>query len=138
MTELEKLEKAVLMLEEQVATNKSMSESYQKELELAKKQLTDFDKPEITSQQVDAIHNAIENAVNDFNFEDTDNYNIEYELDYDGRVNASSLEFQSSYELVELIVDKVSNLFKEADCPEDKEAEELSDELNKKHGYETN
>ena len=81
MTELEKLEKAVLMLEEQVATNKSMSESYQKELELAKKQLTDFDKPEITSQQVDAIHNAIENAVNDFNFEDADNYEKEYEIE---------------------------------------------------------
>ena len=42
MTELQKLEKAVLLLEEQVATNKSMSESYLKELELAKKQLREF------------------------------------------------------------------------------------------------
>ena len=113
MTELEKLEKAVLMLEEQVATNKSMSESYQKELELAKKQLTDFDKPEITSQQVDAIHNAIENAVNDFNFEDADNYEKEYEIDYDGRINLSYINVKCTYELVENIVIKVCNLFKE-------------------------
>ena len=40
--------------------------------------------------------------------------------------------------LVELIVEKVSRIFTEAECPEDKEAEELSDELNKTHGYEIN
>ena len=113
MTELEKLEKAVLMLEEQVATNKSMSESYQKELELAKKQLTDFDKPEITLQQIDAIHNAVENAVNDYDFENADNYDKEFELDYDGRVNLSSININCTYELVENIVIKVCNLFKE-------------------------
>ena len=111
---------------------------YQNQIAKLEKQIEDINKPELTPMQLDNIHEAIENVVNDFNFEDTDNYNIEYELDYDGRVNASSLEFQSSYELVEMIVDKVHNLFKEADCPEDKEAEELSDELNKKHGYETN
>ena len=90
--------------------------------------------------QLDDIHNAIENAVNDFNFEDSDNYNIEYELDYDSRVNAQSLEFQNSHELVEKIVEKVTRLFKETECPtdeenarDDKEAEELADnsQLNK-------
>jgi len=111
---------------------------YQNQIAKLEKQIEDINKPELTPMQLDNIHEAIENVVNDFNFEDTDNYNIEYELDYDGRVNASSLEFQSSYELVELIVDKVSNLFKEADCPtdeenarDDKEAEELSDQINK-------
>ena len=92
---------------------------YQNQIAELEKQIEDINKPELTPQQLDNIHEAIENVVNDFNFEDTDNYNIEYELDYDGRVNASSLEFQSSYELVELIVGKVSNLFKEADCPEE-------------------
>ena len=113
MTELEKLEKAVLLLEEQVATNKEMSENYQKELEEAKKELKDFDKPEITSQQIDAIHNAIENAVNDYDFENVDNYDKEFELDYDGRVNLSNININCTYELVENIVIKVCNLFKE-------------------------
>ena len=92
---------------------------YQNQIAKLEKQIEDINKPELTPMQLDNIHEAIENVVNDFNFEDTDNYNIEYELDYDGRVNASSLEFQSSYELVEMIVEKVHNLFKEADCPED-------------------
>ena len=92
---------------------------YQNQIAKLEKQIEDINKPELTPQQLDNIHEVVENVVNDFNFEDTGNYNIEYELDYDGRVNASSLEFQSSYELVELIVGKVSNLFKEADCPEE-------------------
>ena len=113
MTKLQKLEKAVLLLEEQVATNKEMSENYQKELEEAKKKLKDFDKPEITPQQIDAIHNAVENAVNDYDFENADNYDKEFELDYDGRVNLSSININCTYELVEDIVTKVCNLFKE-------------------------
>ena len=92
---------------------------YQNQIAELEKQIEDINKPELTPMQLDAIQEAVENTVNDFDFEDTDNYNIEYELDYDGRVNASSLEFQSSYELVEKIVDKVHNLFKETDCPED-------------------
>ena len=92
---------------------------YQNQIAELEKQIEDINKPELTPMQLDNIHEAIENVVNDFNFEDTSNYNIEYELDYDGRVNAGSLEFQSSYELTENIVNKVCNLFKEADCPEE-------------------
>ena len=89
------------------------------QISLLEKQLEDINKPELTPAQLDLIQETVERAVNDFDFEDTDNYNIEYELDYDGRVNASSLEFQNEYELVENIVDKVCNRFKEVDCPED-------------------
>ena len=124
LTKIEGLEKAI-------AEHKDFTNTYESQLKTTKKQLEDYNKPELTPAQLDDIHEAVENAVNDFDFEDTDNYHIEYELDYDGRVNANSLEFQQTYELTEKIVDKLYNLFKEAECPEDKEAEELSDELNK-------
>ena len=113
-TKIEGLKKAI-------AEHKDFAGNYESDLAKCEQQLKDINKPELTPMQLDNIHEAIENVVNDFNFEDTGNYNIEYELDYDGRVNASSLEFQSSYELVEMIVDKVHNLFKEADCPTDKD-----------------
>jgi len=106
-------------LEKVIKEQQNSADTYKLQLEETKKQLVDYNKPELTSAQLDDIHEAIENTVNDFDFEDTGNYNIEYELDYDGRVNAGSLEFQSSYELTENIVDKVCNLFKEADCPEE-------------------
>ena len=100
-------------LEKVIKEQQDSADTYKLQLEETKRQLVDYNKPELTSAQLDDIHEAIENTVNDFDFEDTGNYNIEYELDYDGRVNANSLEFQSTYELVEVIVRRVHNLFKE-------------------------
>ena len=120
-TKIEGLEKAI-------AEHKDFMSNYEDTLKKTKQQLEDYNKPELTPTQLDDIQEAVENAVNDFDFEDTDNYNIEYELDYDGRVNAQSLEFQNSYDLTEMIVDKVCKLFKEADCPED---EPTNEDLNK-------
>ena len=108
-------------LEKVIKEQQDSADTYKLQLEETKKQLVDYNKPELTPVQLDDIHEAFENTVNDFDFEDTGNYNIEYELDYDGRVNASSLEFQSTYELVEQIVKRVHNLFKEAECPIDKD-----------------
>ena len=108
-------------LEKVIKEQQDSADTYKLQLEETKKQLVDYNKPELTPVQLDDIHEAIENTVNDFDFEDTGNYNIEYELDYDGRVNASSLEFQSTYELVEQIVKRVHNLFKEAECPTDED-----------------
>ena len=118
MTELENKMAALKLLQSE--TNDKVKD-YQQQIADLQKQIDDYNKPELTPAQLDDIHNAVENAVNDFDFEDTDNYHIEYELDYDGRVNANSLEFQNSYELTEKIVEKVFNLFKEAECPTDED-----------------
>jgi len=126
----EELEKQISLLQERVEANKVMNQGYERDLLKAKQDLEDLNKPELTPRQLDDIHNAVENAVNDFDFEDTDNYNIEYELDYDGRVNANSLEFQQTYELVEKIVDKLCKLFKEAECPETDECESIVTKAN--------
>jgi len=126
MTELENKMAALKLLQNE--TNDKVRD-YQQQIADLQKQIDDYNKPELTPSQLDDIHNAVENAVNDFDFEDTDNYHIEYELDYDGRVNANSIEFQHSYELTEKIVEKVCNLFKEADCPED---EPTTDQINNK------
>jgi Tfp pilus assembly pilus retraction ATPase PilT len=126
-TKIEGLKKAI-------AEHNDFAGNYASDLAKCEQELKDYNKPELTPSQLDDIHEAVENAVNDFNFEDTDNYNIEYGIDYDGKVNCESFEFQDSYELVEKIVTKVCNLFKEADSPtdeenarDDKEAEELAD-----------
>ena len=109
----EQLETNIAALELLVNETADKSIDFRAQLEQAKKQLEDINKPELTPMQFDSIQEVIENAVNDFDFEDTDNYHIEYELDYDSRVNAQSLELQSSSELIEKIVEKVAVLFKE-------------------------
>jgi len=115
MTKTEELEKAVLMLEEQVETNKSLGMCYLEDLTKAKKDLADVNKPELTPLQFDDIQEAIEYAVGDFDFSDHDNYDKDFELDYDGRVQLSNFDFINAQDLVEMIVEKVHKLFVEAD-----------------------
>ena len=111
-TKIEGLEKAI-------KEHKDFTGTYESQLKETQKQLEDYNKPELTQVQLDAIHNAIEKAVEKFDFTDTDNYEIDYSLDYDGRVQCESHEFNNSYNLVDEIVTEVCDLFKEADCPEE-------------------
>jgi hypothetical protein len=85
------------------------------ELKQTKQQLVDLHKPELTPQQLEAIECAVEQAVNEFDFTDTDNYEIDYSLDYDGRVQCESHEFINDSDLVEMIVNRVCKLFKEVE-----------------------
>ena len=113
MTKTEELEKAVLMLEEQVATNKTMSETYLKDLELAQKQLADVNKPELTPKQFDNLFEAVESGVSGYDFSDDNNFDKEFGIDYDGRVTLESFDINNAQDLVEAIADKVNKLFTE-------------------------
>ena len=105
-TKIEGLEKAV-------KEYKDSSETYMLELEKAQQELKDYNKPELTSSQMGDIEDAVSKGVEKFDFSDEGNYEKEFGIDYDGRVTLESLEFQNHYELASMIVEKVSELFKE-------------------------
>jgi len=113
MTKTEELEKAVLMLEEQVETNKSLGMNYLEDLTKAKKDLADVNKPELTPLQFDNLYEAVEKGVSGYDFSDSDNFDKEFGIDYDGRVTLESFDINNSQELVEAICDKVNKLFTE-------------------------
>jgi hypothetical protein len=106
-------------LEKVIKEQQDSADMYKLQLEETKKQLDDYNKPELTPQQIDAIHNAIEKAVEGFDFSNNGNYEFEFGMDYDGKVYVESVNLQCAYELTEKIVNNVCSLFKEADCPED-------------------
>ena len=110
----QELEQAIVMLEEQVVSNTSEMISVQADLKQATKDLADINKPVLTPLQLDNVQEAIESAVGNFDFDEADNYNKEFEIDYDGRVQLSHLEFENAQELIESIVEKVHKLFVEA------------------------
>ena len=109
------LEQAIVMHEEALESSKHSVIVDTQDLEQAKKDLASFNKPELTGSQLDDIQEAVESAVGNFDFDDADNYDKEFELDYDGRVQLSSLDFTNSQELIEAIVEKVQKLFVEID-----------------------
>ena len=106
LTKIEGLEKAI-------AEHKDFATNYEGKLNAAKQELVDLHKPELTISQAEAIERAVEQAVNTFDFSDTDNFEIDYSLDYDGRVQCESHEFINGDDLIMNIVDKVCRLFKE-------------------------
>jgi len=113
------LEQSVMMLEDALQTSKTNAKEYQEDLDLANKQLADINKPVLTGEQLDAINEAVEKAVGNFDFDDSENYHTEFELDYDAKVTISQFEFQSAQELIEAIVEKVQKLFVEAEAKSD-------------------
>ena len=113
------LEQAIVMHEEALASSKHSVIVDTQDLELAKKELANMNKPELTPLQFDDLQEAVEEAVGQFDFDDADNYNKEFELDYDGRVQLSTLEFENAGDLTEAIVEKITKLFTEAECPDE-------------------
>ena len=125
------------MSKEQLETNKAALElllnetndktvDYKAQLAQIEKDLADLGKLELTSVQLDDIYEAVDRAVCEYDFSDHDNYNIEYGIEYDGKVYAENIELQHNNDLIKAIVAKVSRIFTEMECPEDKEAEELN------------
>ena len=112
MTE-EQLKTNIAALELLVNETADKSTDFKAQLEKAKKDLVDLNKPELTGAQLDEIQCAVESGVENFDFSNNDNYSIDYGIDYDGKVYCESLELTDTYELVEMIVSKVHNLFKE-------------------------
>ena len=113
------LELKIVGLEKAIKEHNDFSTTYQNDLKSTQKQLDDYNKPELTPQQIDAIHNAVEKAVEGFDFSNNDNYEFEFGMEYDGKVYVESVNLQCAYELTEQVVNNVCSLFKEADCPED-------------------
>ena len=91
---------------------------YKAQIAKIEQELKDLGKPELISSQFDDIYEAIEVGVEAFDFSDTDNFDVEYGIDYDGRVNLETHEFRNSDDLVQMIVDKVSELFVETETEE--------------------
>ena len=115
MQELENKKAALELLQNE--TNEKLQD-YRQQISILQKQIDDYNKPALTPVQLDAIFEAVDKAVENFSFSDCDNYETEFSLDYDGRVQLESIDLQDTYQLVNTIAEKVQDLFKEVDCPE--------------------
>ena len=56
-------------------------------------------------------------AVGNFDFDDSDNFDTDFHIDYDNRIAIESMSFHNADELVREIYNNVSELF--AELPED-------------------
>lgn len=115
MNRKNELEQKIQMLEQKIVSNTSEMVSVQADLKIAQKQLEDINKPELTPLQFDKIQEAVEEGVGNFSFDEQDNYDKEFGMEYDGKVYLESIDLTCSHELVEKIVEEVYKLFTEAE-----------------------
>ena len=109
------LELKIEGLKKAIAEHKDFSATYQSDLKEAEQELKDIDKPVLTPSQLDDIYEAVEKGVSEFDFSDTDNFDKEFSIDYNDKVCLDNFDFTNTTDLVEMIVEKVSKLFVEAE-----------------------
>ena len=114
MTKLElevKLEALQKMLEEKA----NEQTTYQNQINELQRKLDDLNKPKLTAKQFDEVSDVIETAIGNFEFDNEDNYSIDFGLDYDGRVHCESFSFDNAYDLHSEIYGAVERLFAEVE-----------------------
>ena len=119
----EDLEHQIAMLMRALESGKADVVDYENDLATAQKKLEDINKPELTPLQFDKIQEAIEEGVGNFGFDENDNYEKEFGMEYDGKVYLESIDLTCTHELVEMITEQVHKLFTEAECPEEEISE---------------
>ena len=82
------------------------------ELKDKQQELEDANKPVISSTVMDVVNDAINYAVENYNFDNVDSYELDFCLDYEGRIQAETINLTDTYELVEAIVTNVEKQFK--------------------------
>ena len=126
MTKVE-LEVKIEALQKLLGEKVTEQTTYQKQINDLEKQLADLNKPKLTPMQFDEVNEAIETAIGNFEFDNEDNYSIDFGLDYDGRVHCESFSFDNAYDLHREIYEAVERLFAEAECPDEDDNQKNQD-----------
>ena len=100
------------MLEATVKGLQDKISSLNMDLKSKQQELEDANKPVISSTTMDIINDAVNYAVENYDFDKADQYELDFSLDYDGKVQAETINLRDTYELMEAIVINIEKQFK--------------------------
>jgi DNA integrity scanning protein DisA with diadenylate cyclase activity len=95
-----------------IQKNEELSE-YAAQIERLNDELKDLNKPKLTPMQLDELYQAIEQGVESFDFDDADNFDVDFHIDYDNRIAIESMSFQNADELLRVVYNEARELFAE-------------------------
>ena len=119
----EELNQEIAKLKVSLEAHEEQVKDLNHDLATAKQRLEDVDKPKLTPKQFDALHRVIETSVENFDFNQADNYNVEMGMEYDNKVVLEHIEFECHADLYEQIIRDVESLFGVADEDEEQSSE---------------
>ena len=124
----EELNRKVDLLKTSLESHEKQVADLQHDLKVAEQKLADCNKPKLTRKQFDDLHRVIETSVENFDFNNTENYNAEMGMEYDNKVYLDCIEFENHADLYEQIIHDVEQLFGVADeDDEENESKPLSE-----------
>ena len=115
----EELNQEIGKLKASLEVHEDQVKDLQHDLKTAEQRLKDVDKPKLTRKQFDDLHRVIETSVENFDFNQADNYNVEMGIESDNKVYLEYIEFESHADLYEQIIHDVESLFGVADESDD-------------------
>ena len=87
------LELKISGLEKVIQEKTADASRFQDELKETQQKLKDYNKPELTAAMMDEVNDAIEKAIRELDFTDTDNDGVDFEIDYDIKISISKNNF---------------------------------------------
>jgi hypothetical protein len=120
-THKDELEKQIFELQQQLEVQEScvvdcnqVILSLKSDIARNEGELADIDKPVMTREQAMQVHDAIRSAIQQWEFNNPDNFQYELRMDYDNRVNLESIEWQGDTDqLADDVWEEVSECFGE-------------------------
>ena len=77
----------------------------------ANEKLANINKPVITSQTVSDMRDAIQYILENFDFNNTEDYEYDFNINYDNRIELENIGFNNADEIAEQISIEIENLF---------------------------
>lgn len=108
----EELDDQLLILTAELLESEKITESYRSKVALNKRKLEEVNKPELTEDQYSHLCDVINDALREFNFEDSCNYDIDFALDYGNQIIADNITFNEMDELQMTIEKAIESVFK--------------------------
>ena len=107
----EELQRKVDELTQSLESFTKNTEMLKQDLAVAKSALAVADRPKITQDQMTDLIDAIHTVVGNIDFTDSNNYDMDFEIDYDNRIAVSNMEFNNSHEIADDISSEIECLF---------------------------
>jgi hypothetical protein len=109
----DELEIKISTLQNLVLQKNEELNDYAAQIERLNDELKDLNKPKLTALQLDELYQAIEQGIESFDFDDADNFDVDFHIDYDNRIAIESMSFQNADELLRVVYDEAREIFAE-------------------------
>ena len=117
----EELKRQVELLKTSLEAHEEQVKDINHDLAIAKQRLEDCNKPKLTNKQFAELHRVIESSIENFDFNQTDNYNAEFGMEYDSKVYLDNIEFECHDDLASQVISDVESLFGVTDEDDDED-----------------